>query len=172
MKKYLPNQTGFTIIDLAIGIAVCGLLGAGIVTAISQIYKVNNMSNAHVSAVKQVENALYYINRDVQMAQSVDTDGVDYWLKVSWTDWEDNQLNEVEYAVTDGCLTRSYFVNSSLSSARQLAQNITDTEITAPDTGTTPPEKAWTIQITATAASGQQQQSETRQVQIVPRSGS
>jgi prepilin-type N-terminal cleavage/methylation domain-containing protein len=172
MSKFLRSQIGFTLIEMVIGIAVSSLLGGGMVTAIYQMSRVNNMSNARVTAVKQVENALYYINQDFQMAQQVQSNQQGYWIKLSWITWEDNVLNEVTYAVQSGIITRSQSVNGSQTSQKNIANHIVNAVVTSPNGSAIPPEKAWTIQVMATTYSGNRQASETRQIQIIPRAGS
>jgi prepilin-type N-terminal cleavage/methylation domain-containing protein len=166
------NQIGFTLIEVIVGLAISSILGGGIIMGIYQIGRVNEMSNARVTSVKQLENALYYINRDVQMSQSIDSESEDYWLKLDWTEWEENNYNEVTYIVDAGLVTRSYYVNSQLISEKPVASDITSFAATPPDKDASPPEKAWTIDLTATTTSGHRQQSETRQMKIIPRPGS
>jgi prepilin-type N-terminal cleavage/methylation domain-containing protein len=172
MTKFFCNQIGFTLIEVVIGIAISSLLGGGIVTAVYQMGWVNDMSNARVSAVKQVENALYYINRDVQMAQQIQTNLQGYWLKLSWSTPEDNALNEVTYSVQNGVITRRQSINGSQTSQKEVASHIVHAAVTAPNYSAIPPEKVWTIQVVATTYSGHQQVSETRQIEIIPRPGS
>jgi prepilin-type N-terminal cleavage/methylation domain-containing protein len=171
-KTLLRNQIGYTLIEVIVGLAISGILGGGIITGIYQIGRVNEMSNARVTSVKQLENALYYLNRDVQMSQSIESNGEDYWLKLNWTEWEENNNNEAIYIVEDGVVTRSYYVNSELVSEKPLASDISAFSATSPDTEASPPEKAWTIEMTAATKSGHQQHSETRQMKIIPRPGS
>jgi type II secretory pathway component PulJ len=170
--RFIRSQTGFTVIEMIIGIALTGILGGGIITAIYQINRINDASKARVIAVQQVENALYYINRDFQMAQNVQINGEDYWIRLTWKEWEQNNTNEADYVLEDGVLTRSYYVNSQLESAKPVASNISASGAIPPDTEALPPEKTWTIDITATTQSGHREVVEIRQAKIVPRPGS
>jgi type II secretory pathway pseudopilin PulG len=172
MKRYLHNQIGFTLIELILGMVLYSLLGGGIITAISHINRVNDASSARITAVKQVENALFYINRDIQMAQNIETDGEGFWMKMNWTTWDDNDLYEETYIFEDEIITRRESINGDITLQQPLAAHISAVSVTAPNLTTTPPEKAWTIEITATAASGHRQDIETRRMQIVPRPGS
>jgi type II secretory pathway component PulJ len=163
-----PRQAGFTVLELIIGIGISGIMGAGVITAIYQIGSVNSIDNARVTAVKQVESALHYINRDVQMAQKVEANGQGYWLRLSWTTWDDNQNIRIEYKVDNGQLLRSYSVDNGTAEVSGVAQYITAVSATAPGSS----QKAWVFQLTAQASSRFKQASETRQISIVPRPGS
>jgi prepilin-type N-terminal cleavage/methylation domain-containing protein len=163
---------GFTLIELLVVIAISGLLGSGVITAMYQLSTVNKIDNARMLAVKQVENALYFINRDMQMAQKVEANGADYRLRVSRSDWDTNILTVITYSLDEGTLVRSISVNGGEPVTSIAANYITTLSAEAPDSQSQPPEKAWTILITATASSGNKQLSETRQVQIIPRPGS
>jgi prepilin-type N-terminal cleavage/methylation domain-containing protein len=171
-QRIRGNQAGFTLIEITIGMAISAILVGGIITAIFQMGRASDMGNARVTAVKQVENALYYINRDVQMAQSIEGEGDDYSLRLDWNEWEQVKNNEVTYSLANGVLTRSYYINDELDSEKPVASGISALAITPPDTEAIPPKKVWTVDITATSVSGHIQQSETRQMKIIPRPGS
>jgi len=70
------DQRGFTLIELIVAIAITGLITGGITTAIFQVFNVNTLSNNHMLALRQVQNAGYWISHDAQMAQATDADPV------------------------------------------------------------------------------------------------
>jgi hypothetical protein len=183
-KKYI-GPGGFTAIEAIIALAITGFLAAGIFTALHQVRTVNNIDNARVTAVNQVENAIHYINRDVQMSQKVEIDGTDadagaYWLKLTWTTWENNVRCKVIYRLEDAVLEREYWEKPagsfSLVRSAAIARYISQTDATPPNPtptpATLPPEKFWTIRITASAPSGRELAQETREIVIIPRPGS
>jgi prepilin-type N-terminal cleavage/methylation domain-containing protein len=184
LKKFRCPD-GFTLIEAIVALAITGFLSAAIFTSLFQVRAVNNLDNAHLTAVTQVENAIHHINRDMQMAQKIEQDGTDedagnYWLKLTWTSWENNLQCKVIYQVEDNDLERQYFEKPgtvfSLIQSETVAQCITLTDATPPNptpTPTTlPPEKFWTIRITASTLSGTKQAAETREIVILPRPGS
>jgi len=186
-ELWAKKQRGYTLIEVTVALAITALLGIGILVAMTQLRGVNDLNNSNMTAVKQVENAVHYINRDVQMARTVETEGEDedggnYWLKLCWSTWEDNVDNKVLYLLEDGSLVRQYYKKGpsetefSLENERTIAVGINSNTATAPNPTpsptTLPPEKAWTITISAVSQSGSKQATETREVRIIPRPGS
>lgn len=103
------NRLGFTLIEVIVAVAISGIITAGITGAIFQVFSQNTRSTAHMTAVKQVENAVHWISRDAQMAQSVVTgdDPETDLLILTWTEW-DNTVNQVTYTIVDGELKRNH----------------------------------------------------------------
>ena len=170
--KYISGQKGFTLIELLVALAISGVLAGGICTAIFQIGNISDINNSSVIAVKQVENAVHYINRDVRMAQNIDSDGDDYWLKLSWTNWDDNSKHEVKYSLADTDLSRRYSVDEVVQSEIKVARFISYVQITSPDTEASPPEKSYRIAVSSTVTTGLKQAAETREIKIIPRTRS
>jgi len=110
------NQRGFTIIGLIMAIAVTGLISTGVTMTIFQMLDYNARDTARMTAVKQLENAVHWISRDGQMAQTViDSDDpatadVTEFFVLSWTEWN-NDVHRVAYVLEGGELKRSYYIN-------------------------------------------------------------
>lgn len=116
------DQRGFTLIELLIAIAITGLVTGGITGAIFQVFAVNARTSNHMTAVRQVQNAGYWVSHDVQMAQSVVITGVS-GLCLTWTDW-DGTINEVTYTIVDSELKRSHSINGEAPTETIVAQFI------------------------------------------------
>ena len=70
-KIFSRAKSGFTLIEIMIGLVLLGIIGTATTTAISQIFDFNGRNSARMIAVKEVENAINSINRDVQQAQMI-----------------------------------------------------------------------------------------------------
>ena len=135
-------------------------------------------------AIKQVENAVHWLSRDVQMAQSVElaqvgTDspaGTLFPLTLAWTDWETGLHYHVIYSLEGGdeaVLERQELVydgagnpEEDAGSSNPVASGIaTDPAMTSLEySGGTV-----TMNITAVMSEGSQTASESRTASVVPR---
>jgi prepilin-type N-terminal cleavage/methylation domain-containing protein len=171
------DKRGFTLLEILIALAIAGFLAAGIGTGIVQIGKVSDICNSRVTAVKQVENAIHCINRDVQQAQKVEINGTGYWIRLTWVSWDDNSIIQIVYNVdSNHNLIRqesTTLAGSTVMKTTNVAKYIDSGSkiATAPNTTLTPPEKTWTVQLSAIYTSGLKTASETREIKIIPRPG-
>ena len=85
------GEKGYTFIELIIAITIIALISGAASIAIFQILKGTETNNTHMNAVRQVQNAGYWICRDARMAQSIDTDNVTPpdFIAFNWTEWDD-----------------------------------------------------------------------------------
>ena len=109
------NQRGFTLLELILAITIGSLIIAGITAAIFQVFIGNARTSSHMTAVRQVQNAGYWVSHDAQMAQSVvlAKNATGFPLKLSWVDWDGRSYN-VTYTVANGQLSRQYVVKNAL----------------------------------------------------------
>lgn len=114
------RRNGFTLVETLIALAIVGIIGSVIVVAIIQIMKTTVDNRNHLEAVKQVENALYYLNRDAQMATAVDCQ--DETLSLGWTDIDGNSGTTVYTKVPEGSTYNLQRSNDGASSI--VARNI------------------------------------------------
>jgi prepilin-type N-terminal cleavage/methylation domain-containing protein len=160
------KQRGFTLIELLIAIAITSLITGGITTAIFQTFTVNARTSSHMTAVRQVQNAGYWISHDAQMAQEVLIGaGAGFPLTLTWTEWVDSTENKVTYTIADGGeLKRSHYENDVLTSEMIVARYIDSTKTSCQVT-------AGVLIVTVTAAVGDYPEtvSETRVYKITPR---
>lgn len=125
------KQGGFTLTELLVAIAILGVIAPLLGMAIFQTVSMNEMAGNHMTAVKQVESAVYWISHDAQMAQSVQTDGGSgFPLILTWVEW-DNTSNSVTYSIQDNELQRACSVNGGEPTSTVIAQYINgDSEAT------------------------------------------
>jgi len=72
MKLNLKGkQSGFTLVELLIAVAILGAIGGALSMAIVTIMKTTDSTKDQAVILQQVQNAGYWISRDVQMAEDV-----------------------------------------------------------------------------------------------------
>ena len=118
------KQKGYSLIEMVIYLALAGILGTGITTFAVQTITETNRSSAHMQAIQQLENAGYWVSRDVQMAQTV-TPGPNagFPLQVNWTDANNNTF-QVTFSISGGQIQRSQVENGMAPSQTLVAQSI------------------------------------------------
>lgn len=121
------NQKGYSLIEMVIFLALAGILGAGITTFAVQTITETNRSSAYMQAIQQVENAGYWVSRDVQMAQAV-TPGPNagFPLLLTWTDINQNTF-QVTFTLSGGQIQRSLVENGGAPLQTLVAQSINAT---------------------------------------------
>ncbi|MFC1910747.1 type II secretion system protein J [Chloroflexota bacterium] len=118
------NQSGFGLLEIVIALALVGILGTGITTFTVQTITETNRSSFHVQAIQQLENAGYWVSRDVQMAQTV-TPGPNagFPLQVNWIDENQNTF-QVTFSINDTQLQRSLVENGGAPRTMILVKSI------------------------------------------------
>jgi prepilin-type N-terminal cleavage/methylation domain-containing protein len=157
------GQKGFTLIELAIAMALGGIIAAAITMTMFQILDSSGRTSNHMTVVRQVQSAGYWVSKDAQMAQAVVTTGPDGLpLELHWTDW-DGTDNTVTYD-----LQGTDFVRDQNGAQEVVAQFIDSISVgPVPYTG-----GKLTFTVTAKLGGGSAEQTETRTYEVVPRPGS
>ena len=154
LRLIYKNQKGVTLPELVVALAIVGLI-AGITTmVIFQVFTGNISASNHMTAVRQVQNAGYWISHDTQMAQSVvpaaDPDG--FPLSLSWTGWY-GDTHTATYTIKNEEIWRNYDGQRS-----RVAQYVDSANCEFTD-------GALVFTVTATVGT----QSETRVYEVIPR---
>lgn len=101
------RQSGFTLLEILIGITITGILAAVVGQSVSQMFIISASNSAHMTAIKQVENVIEIIRKDALMAQAVTPDpDANHFLRFIWTEWTENKQNQVYYSLVDNQLQR------------------------------------------------------------------
>jgi len=128
------GERGYTLIELVVAVSITVLVSASASIAIYQISKGTEANNTHMNAVRQVQNAGYWICRDTRMAQSIDTDNLTLpdFLVFNWTEWDDenekiyHSANYFLEGLTDGIgtLKRIHWSSAGANEETLIATHI------------------------------------------------
>ena len=106
IKKLIERngQSGFVLIEMLMAIAIGALILVGIVDITVQTIVVNASDENQMRAIKQVENAIHWIERDSQMSSTEwispkDSTVTNFPLYLQWTGFEDNRRPGGAYPV-------------------------------------------------------------------------
>lgn len=162
------NQRGVSLVELVLALGAGGLLISAMAMAIFQVGTNNVELNAHVTVVRQVENAIRWMKHDALMVQRVEPEGSSgFPLTLRWAT-ENSSVHEVIYSLENGELWRSHSINGANQTDRIIAQHIEDdSEATSIQFA----DGVLTIKITATIT-GFRSSSETRIAEVNPRCNS
>ena len=155
-------------------LAITGLIVPAASGTVIQILQ-STHTTAHMLALRQVQNAGFWMSRDSLQGQEVTVPGVNngFPFTLEWIDWDDNDVHQVVYSLEDmtsGSLKeiqRQEKVNGSVVATTVVGKYI---EFDADDSGVTScawdaSTKVFTFTITVTVT----EQSETREYKVWPR---
>ena len=161
MKKLKKGERGLTLIELLIVIAITGLITGGITMTIFQVFNINARTTNRMAAVRQVQNAGFWVSPDVQMSQNVTPGGGSgFPLTLIWEEWATGNNHTVVYTLVDNKLQRSHSVNDELQTVTPIAEYIDSDQTSCVWAG-----GALNFTVTATVGG----QSETRVYEVKPR---
>jgi len=105
-----------------VAIALAGILTAGITMTFAHVFSGSTRTSNHMTAVRQVQSAGYWVSKDALQAQNVTPDGGDsgFPLTLTW-EWE-GTTNEVRYELQGTDLLRDY--NGQGTVIAQLIESI------------------------------------------------
>jgi len=122
------RQTGMTLVELIIAIAIISLMAGGIAMAVHQLLTSNRQANDQQYAVSQLRQAEHWITQDAQMTWTINSSG--FPLTLSWTGIVDQADHQVTYTLEgpSGSLKRlqRYELVDGIPNTLVVAQNIDD----------------------------------------------
>ena len=166
------NQMGIALVELLIAIFVTGIVTGGVTMSIFQVFSGNARSSNHMTAVRQVQNAGYWISRDTQMAQNLvpteDPDGLP--LTLAWTEREGDEHQVVYTLLADNQLQREHYTNIGVNPDPDATTIVA--EYINPDPAETNcdfDDGILVFTVAATLGTGSLEANETRVYRITPR---
>lgn len=175
------DQRGLTLVEMLIAIVLVGIITSGITMTVSHVMLRSSQTRYHMTAVRQVQSAGYWLSRDALQAQKMtapDTSseyppGTNFPLTLEWK-WDDTDTIVIYYITTENRLQRNLTVITNGEVTRETTSLVAEhidanidqdgdrrTRITLPAT-----EGATAVfRVTATVAG----QSETRDYEARPR---
>ena len=125
ITKIIPNkQNGYTLIEILLALALTGLLATGFATFTWLTMKtiVDNKDRMH--AMMQVENAGYWISRDIQMSSNLTLgENAGFPLQLMQKDTDQNDY-EVTYSLNEESVIRTLIKNEESPIQTLIAQKI------------------------------------------------
>ena len=123
------NEKGFTLLELLAVIGISGIITGVMSMTIIMMMKVSAQSNDYAVALQQVQNAGYWITRDVMMAQTVTPEPSPGVLLTIELDESDGSTTTVDYIFEgDNKLKRQVNGSSSILIAQYILQDWTTFE--------------------------------------------
>lgn len=166
-------QHGFTLIEVLAALAISGLIGFGATVATVQVINQSTNNSSYNMASRQAQNAIHWLSRDAQVAQSISgytgfplTDDITF----SWVEW-DHSSHQAVYNITDDDLKRSYSVDGGAPEEFLVANYISSvSENTTFDVFVNSDNvTVATIKVTASVGNGTGAVSVTKEREVIPR---
>ena len=118
------GQRGYTLVELIVGLTLSGMLATAVTVFALQTMKVSDTSGDRMQALMQVENAGFWMGRDVQMSENVTLgQSAGFPLRLVWED-SDNNTFEVTYSLDGTDLNRTLVENGGDPARVLIARDV------------------------------------------------
>jgi len=118
------KQNGMGMIEVIASLAIAGLLMTGATAFVFNTMTVTGNTQNRMHAIMQVENAGYWISRDIQMSDNFTLgENAGFPMQVMWRDIDQNEY-EVTYSLNQTGIVRSLIKNEESPVQNLIAQNI------------------------------------------------
>jgi len=128
------GEKGYTLIELIVATTIIVTIAGAASITIFQVMKGTEVNNTHMTAVRQVQNAGYWLSRDARMAQGVETDNLTppNFIVFNWREWDEDD-EEIFHTstyffedLTDGTgkLKRTHWSSAGVNNQTFIADHI------------------------------------------------
>jgi len=105
------NQSGLTLLELLIAVALTGIITAGVSMAIGQVFTGSTRSSNRMMAIRQVQEAGYWLSFYAYAAQDITVTGDSGFPVVFyWTDFVEDEKWKVEFGLNGSGLRGKHYV--------------------------------------------------------------
>lgn len=172
LRSMIRDQRGLTLVELLIAIVLAGIVTSGITITIGHMFTWSTRTNNHMTAVRQVQTAGYWVSRDALQAQrwtisepgSSDPVNSGFPFTLEW-EWEGRET-KVTYSISgENRLLRTVEITGEAEVSSYVAQHIDPDGTSIGESLSTEGRKVLKLEVTATVA----EQSETRVYDVTPR---
>ena len=135
LRRFARNQSGLTLIELIVALVLGSVILFGASVTFIQIMKITQESKNHMLALRETQNAGYWVSLDSLKADQVVFVPDPWNLTLTWEAF-DGPAYKVEYAIaTDGNMTRALYSgpdpdNYVLQSNIRVAHDLVPAETT------------------------------------------
>ena len=172
LRRFTKNEKGLTLLELLIVLPIAAIVVGAASAVIIQLLSASSTS-AHMAALRQVQQAGYWVSTDALQAQVVTANTTTAWgsedfpLSLKWTDWDSNNHNITYRLMPMGDLYELKRSDGAtgITVARYLTANTT---CSWNSTSTTAPVLTLTVEASVVAAA-RGPGAETRTYEIKPR---
>ncbi len=172
------DERGFTLIEMTVAMAAAAIIMAGIGYSIVQLFNLNTRNTNHMTAVREVQSAGFWLSRDAVQAPA-DLGATPAWitpqsgssqsLSLRWRDSDNLTLNHtsvLSWNSSAKSITRTFDNQTAVT----IAQNISAATFTV-NQGTHNNVSKIVMVVTATVTSRGIASTETRTYEVSPRPG-
>jgi prepilin-type N-terminal cleavage/methylation domain-containing protein len=124
--RLMRSEKGFSLLEMLVVLGIMAAIGSAMTVTTATIAKITPQSNEEVVILRQVQNAGYWITRDVQMAQAVDNNPASGILELTTKEYIDGSYVDsiVTYQLEDMDGGLKKLMRASEESTILIAENI------------------------------------------------
>src|SRR3972149_9853036 len=119
------NEKGVILIETVVSLLIVSVIALGATMANAQVLNQASRNDDFVTAERQTLNAIYWITRDIQQAQTIQPGGAaGFPLTLQWVEWDFNTTKRVIYSLENNNLKRELSIDGSPSTETLIANYI------------------------------------------------